>query len=129
VDEDWQKHLVGALGLTGLLDRRPSQVSVGQRQRVSIARALVAKPALLLLDEPVSALDPANVTQVEHLISILSQEAGAATLLASHQAQNGAFAEAPRGDHRVFEHAGVTYSVFNDAAGQQAHKSQAGQVA
>ncbi len=121
-DMDWHGHLIGALGLRELLNRKPAQISVGQRQRASIARALLARPALLLLDEPVSALDPANVDQVEQLIVILAEEAGSAIVLASHQAQTGAFAEVPRGGHRVMTHEGVTYSVFDDgrAAGEEA---------
>ena len=114
-DADWYTHLIGALGLKELLGRKPEQISVGQRQRASIARALLARPALLLLDEPVSALDPANVDQVEQLIVILAEEAGSTIVLASHQAQSGAFANVPRGGHRVMTHEGVTYSVFSDS--------------
>lgn len=123
-DQDWERHLIGALGLRDLLDRKPAEISVGQRQRASIARALLARPALMLLDEPVSALDPANVTQVEQLIVILAEEVGAAIVLASHQAQTGAFAEVPRGRHRVMTHDGVTYSVFTDGREAQSDTPQ-----
>lgn len=115
---DWQKELTGRLGISALLDRRPDQVSVGQRQRAAVARALLARPALLLLDEPVSALDPANIDAVESLIAQLAAEAGSAVLLASHQAGRGAFADAPRGSHRVEQDEdGVTISLFSDGAG------------
>lgn len=114
----WHDELTGRLGIAGILERMPDQVSVGQRQRAAIARALLARPALLLLDEPVSALDPANIDAVEHLLVALSAEAGSAVLLASHQAGRGAFSEAPRGDHHVQQREdGVTVSVFSQGAG------------
>lgn len=113
-DTQWRKHVISALGITELLDRMPNQISVGQKQRVSIARALAGQPAVLLLDEPVSALDPSNVTQVENLISVLAEEAGSAVLLASHQSHRGAFASARRVPHSVVQNDGITFSVFGD---------------
>ncbi len=117
-DPDWFGHLCARLGIRDLMQRKPHQISVGQRQRVSIARAFLGRPALLLLDEPVSALDPANAEIVETLISLLADEAGSGVLLASHQAARGIFASARRTSYelRVFE--GVSYSVFGggDAA-------------
>ena len=112
-DPAWRRHVIGALGIDALVSRYPDQVSVGQRQRASIARALLARPALLLLDEPVSALDPANIDAVEALIAKLAKEAGSAVLLASHQAARGAFSGATAAAHRV-EHGsdGVVWSVF-----------------
>ncbi len=119
-DSAWEKHLIELLGLGSLLARAPSALSVGQRQRVSVARALLGRPAVLLLDEPVASLDPGNVSQVEALISHLSEEAGSGVLLASHQAQTGHFADARRLAHRVIKHHDITYSLFSDAAAIQA---------
>lgn len=115
VDPAWETHVVTSLGIAPLLDRRPRALSVGQRQRVSVARAMIGKPALLLLDEPVASLDPGNVEKVEALITQLATDAGSAVLLASHQAQSGVFAHTPRVTHRVVAHQGTTYSLFSDA--------------
>jgi ABC-type glutathione transport system ATPase component len=66
-----------------LLDRFPGQLSGGQRQRVAVARALVTEPKLIMLDEPVSALDSANRVQVMDILKGLRQ-AGVGLVFISH---------------------------------------------
>ena len=78
--------LLDAVGLGTEAHRRPAQLSGGQRQRVAIARALVGRPDVLLVDEPTSALDHERGTRVVELITRLSRELGAATVLVSHDA-------------------------------------------
>ena len=76
--------LLGAVGLSEYLKHRPVQLSVGQRLRVSVARALVNRPALLLADEPTAALDPAAGETVMDLMQHLCRDAGTTLLVASH---------------------------------------------
>lgn len=68
----------------GFLRRRPSQVSVGQAQRVLIALALLHSPALIIADEPTSALDPVTQAQIVDLLKGLSRNHGATLLYVSH---------------------------------------------
>src|SRR6266513_4358745 len=83
-DSSWARHLLSEVGLIERLDYKPAKLSLGQQQRVAVARALANRPKVVLADEPTGALDSANALQVLELIRKLCSEVGATLLLVSH---------------------------------------------
>jgi putative ABC transport system ATP-binding protein len=83
-DPSWARHLLKEVGLSERLDYKPAKLSVGQQQRVAVARALANRPQLVLADEPTGALDVNNSQQVLDLIRKLCGEINASLLLVSH---------------------------------------------
>ena len=73
-----------ALGLEEFIDRPTGQLSSGQRTRVSLAKALINAPSLLLLDEPTASLDPDTGDWIRSYLEEYAYQTGAAILLASH---------------------------------------------
>lgn len=83
--------LLDEVGMADKAGRRPHQLSGGERQRVGIARALVAEPSLLLVDEPTAALDRVRSHEVVELLSRETSQAQVATVMVTH-------------DHDVLQH-------------------------
>jgi multiple sugar transport system ATP-binding protein len=75
-----------ALGIAALLDRRPGELSYGQQQRVALGRAIVRRPKLFLLDEPLASLDAALRRQLRHEIRGLHQRLGVPMVYVTHDA-------------------------------------------
>lgn len=78
------------MGLGSFSSRRPAQMSGGQRQRVALARALAAEPALLLLDEPLGALDARTVPEIRQVLRTHLRESGTISLLVTHDVLDAA---------------------------------------
>lgn len=78
------------MGLSRFASRRPAQLSGGQRQRVALARALAAEPDLLLLDEPLGALDAQTVPEIRQVLRTHLRESGTTSLLVTHDVLDAA---------------------------------------
>jgi putative ABC transport system ATP-binding protein len=83
-DRSWAEHLLKEVGLADRLHYKPSKLSVGQQQRVAVARALANRPKLVLADEPTGALDYNTARTVLGLIRNLCTEVGASLLNVTH---------------------------------------------
>lgn len=83
-DKELANHLLEITELLELKDRLPNSLSGGQKQRVSLCRAMMNKPKLLLMDEPLSALDPAMRTKLQEEILTLHKEFNTTTIMVSH---------------------------------------------
>ncbi len=101
--------------LTEFADRVPDQLSGGQQQRVALARALITRPQVLLLDEPLSALDPFLRIRMRSELRNLQRELGISFLHVTH-GQDEALALADEivvMNNAVIEQAGTAHEVFN----------------
>lgn len=76
--------VIGLLGLEAMAHRRAGHLSLGNRQRLSLARSLLHAPDLLILDEPANGLDPAGIIEIRQLLSRLAREGGTTIFMSSH---------------------------------------------
>jgi phospholipid/cholesterol/gamma-HCH transport system ATP-binding protein len=83
--EERVREMLGFVGLSPFYDRMPSELSGGQRRRVAVARALVARPQIMLYDEPTTGLDPITATNITDLIAKVRDLDGVSSIMVTHQ--------------------------------------------
>jgi iron(III) transport system ATP-binding protein len=110
--------LVKLVGLPGSEGKFPGQLSGGQQQRIALARALATAPGLLLLDEPLSALDALERVRLRQEIRALQQKLGVTTIMVTHD-QEEALSVADRivvMNHGVIEQIGTPMEIYREPA-------------
>jgi ABC-2 type transport system ATP-binding protein len=88
--------VIERLGLSAYASRRAGTLSLGNAQRLGVAKALLHEPELLILDEPANGLDPAGIVEIRHLLIELAQEHGVTIFMSSHN-----LGEVSRLAHRI----------------------------
>jgi len=94
------QEVLGFIGLGEFIDRMPSELSGGQRRRVAIARAMAAKPRVLLYDEPTTGLDPITATTVDEEIVKLRDIEGVSSIVVTHQLRDAFYVAGHRAVRR-----------------------------
>ncbi|MDU3533342.1 MAG: ABC transporter ATP-binding protein, partial [Alloscardovia omnicolens] len=84
IDKEWMSRVVQVLGLSDRLKHRPSELSGGQQQRVAVARALVARPAIVVADEPTGNLDSKTSDEVLSILRQAVDEFGQSVIMVTH---------------------------------------------
>jgi phospholipid/cholesterol/gamma-HCH transport system ATP-binding protein len=85
------QEVLGFVGLAEFIDRMPSELSGGQRRRVAIARAMTAKPRILLYDEPTTGLDPITALTIDEEIIKLRDLENVSSIVVTHQLRDAFF--------------------------------------
>ncbi|MGM1047814.1 ABC-2 type transport system ATP-binding protein [Paenibacillus uliginis N3/975] len=78
------QEVLGIVGLQGVGDKKIHEFSLGMKQRLGIARAIITKPEILILDEPINGLDPVGIKDIRMLLLKLKNEYGMTILVSSH---------------------------------------------
>jgi phospholipid/cholesterol/gamma-HCH transport system ATP-binding protein len=110
--------VLGFIGLAEFIDRMPAELSGGQRRRVAIARAMAAKPRILLYDEPTTGLDPITAVTVDEEIMKLRDLEGVSSIVVTHQLRDAFY---------VAEHTAVKRGAeiaFERASGPKADEAE-----
>jgi phospholipid/cholesterol/gamma-HCH transport system ATP-binding protein len=97
------EEVLGFVGLGEFIDRMPSELSGGQRRRVAIARAMTAKPRILLYDEPTTGLDPITALTIDEEIIKLRDLENVSSILVTHQLRDAFFVA----EHEAFRENGA----------------------
>ena len=116
--DDRVADLLTLVGMNDQADKYPAQLSGGQQQRISLARALAISPGLLLLDEPLSALDAKVRLMLRHEIKDLQRKLGVTTIMVTHD-QEEALTMADRivvMNHGVIEQVGSPTEIYHEPA-------------
>ena len=122
--------VVELVNLTGLEERLPSQLSGGQQQRVALARALVAKPSLMLLDEPLNNLD-ANLREEMRFELRVTEKLGITILYVTHD-QEIALAISDRlaimNEHGDIQQVGTPWDIYERSENEMVFKFMGSQI-
>ncbi len=114
----WVEWLMGRMGIASLAQRAVTNLSGGEKQRIALARALAVKPRVLLLDEPLSALDPAFREDLRNLLKELHSQLGLSCLMVTHDFSEALFlAQRAAVLHQGrIEQTGAVQDIFNRPA-------------
>jgi putative ABC transport system ATP-binding protein len=105
--------LAERLNISDQLDKLPATLSVGQRQRVAVARALAHEPSVILADEPTASLDPHTAGEVMELVATLAAQRNITLVVASHDWQGMTDLGMVKLQHEQVEGTGKLRSVFH----------------
>jgi len=109
------EEVLGFIGLAEFIDRKPSELSGGQRRRVAIARAMAAKPRILLYDEPTTGLDPITSITVDEEIIKLRDLEGVSSIVVTHQLRDAFFVAEHTALRRDGSSSGVAFTKASAA--------------